>query len=108
MLTGAGLQDLGTLGGLVSVANDVNAAREVVGYANLAGRPADEWHAFVHRGQGMERLQDLLDASGSGWTQLYRANAINDSGVIVGTGVLDGQWRSFVATPLARRQVAEP
>jgi probable HAF family extracellular repeat protein len=46
------------------------------------------------------RLADLLDHSGTGWTQLA-AYDINDAGVIVGSGRLDGIDRAFIARPLA-------
>jgi uncharacterized membrane protein len=51
------------------------------------------------RDGGVFELQSLLDASGAGWT-LTSAAAINNRGQIVGTGLYNGQPRSFLMTPL--------
>jgi probable HAF family extracellular repeat protein len=45
-------------------------------------------------------LLSLLDTSGVGWDRLH-PSGINDDGVIVGWGLLDGKVRAFVATPVA-------
>ena len=44
---------------------------------------------------------DLLDATGAGWTSLM-VNDIDNKGVIVGEGFLNGQIRGFIATPVTR------
>jgi hypothetical protein len=47
----------------------------------------------------MRELHSLL-SDDSGWEQLFEAAAINDLGVIVGTGSYQGEFRAFVATPI--------
>jgi probable HAF family extracellular repeat protein len=44
-------------------------------------------------------LLSVLDASGAGWDGL-NPQGINDNGVIVGWGLLDGKVRAFIATPV--------
>ncbi len=80
-----GMIDLGDLsGGLdFSIANGLNDAGTVVGvgYSDL-GRRAFVWDSV----DGMQDLNDLIDGS-LGWT-LERAIGINNSGQIVGWGVI--------------------
>ncbi|HTH48404.1 MAG TPA: immunoglobulin domain-containing protein, partial [Candidatus Limnocylindria bacterium] len=92
--TGGGLEDLGTLGGTSSSAYDLNATDQVVGTSTTA---SGEAHAFVWQGGVMTDLNTLLP-SGSGWV-LTRANAINDLGQIVGTGILNGTAHAFLLSP---------
>ena len=71
----------------------VNTAGEIVGQSpNAAGTP----HAFLWKSGTMQDLNDLVDPS-SGWV-LAAAYGINDSGVIVGDGYLDGSPRGFRLT----------
>lgn len=70
-----GMMDLGTLGGLMSNAHDVNCANVVVGSASTE---ANQWRAFVWR-SGWPMI-DLGVVKGNNST----ASAINDSGVVVG------------------------
>ena len=44
-------------------------------------------------------LLSVLDASGAGWDRLH-PQGVNDDGVIVGWGLLDGKVRAFIATPV--------
>lgn len=90
--------DLGTLPGYPSaVAVALNNHGHVVGTASAAYPDA---RAFIHRGGVMRDLNDLLDASGAGWT-LIGATGINDAGQICGHGLRDGQPRAFLLTPNA-------
>jgi hypothetical protein len=50
-------------------------------------------------------LNQHLDGSGAGWA-LHRAFGINGSGQIVGYGLLNGEPRSFLLTPV--RDPASP
>ena len=68
--------DLGTLGGLYSVANGMNGSGKVVGQSTIA---SGDWHAFVWGPDG----GSLVDLGGLGGSQSY-ANAINASSKIVG------------------------
>jgi probable HAF family extracellular repeat protein len=92
-----GMQDLGTLGGTYSYANDLNAGAKVVGTAYTVGN--QQQHAFVYDSiNGMQDLNSMIPA-GSGWTTLYEATGINDSGQIVGYGVHNGNNHAFLLTP---------
>jgi probable HAF family extracellular repeat protein len=95
--------DLGTLDGLTqSQAHDVNESGTIVGSSGNGVR------GFVWTSDDlMLDLNDLLDASGAGWT-LQSANAINDAGMIVGLGLFDPDGpgglavvqRPFLLTPV--------
>jgi probable HAF family extracellular repeat protein len=67
--------DLGTLGGLMSKANDVNYANSVVG---TAGTEDNRWSAFLWRENRPILNLGTLDANNS------IAEAINDLGIVVG------------------------
>ena len=62
------LTDLGTLGGVSSQANDVNAAGQVVGYAYTAG---GEYHAFQWQSGKMTDLGSL----GGGYSVAFGVNS---------------------------------
>jgi probable HAF family extracellular repeat protein len=77
-----------------SHAIDLNIHLVVVGVSRLSDNTR---HAFVYDGQSFYDLNDLIP-SGSGWL-LNEANAINDDGLIVGTGTNGGQTRGFLLVP---------
>ena len=84
---------LGTLGGAWSMAWAVNTSGDIVGQSpNASGTP----HAFLWKGGVMQDLNDLVDPA-SGWV-LAVAYGINDAGVIVGDGLLNGAARGFRLT----------
>jgi probable HAF family extracellular repeat protein len=86
------MRDLGTLAGAHVAASDVNRHGQVVGAATID--TAQHTHAFVwDEANGLRDLNSLIDPA-SGWV-LERAVALNDGGVIVGTGSLG----TFVASP---------
>ena len=84
------LQDLGTLGGASSYGYGINNAGDVVGYAALS---SGDSHAFLFERGLMLDLNSLIDPS-SGWV-LTEAYAINGSGQIVGSGMLNGTQHAF-------------
>lgn len=87
---------LGTLGGSLSSALDINLAGKVVGWADTASGAR---HAFIWEApHGMLDLNDLIPPR-SGWT-LTHANGINEFGQIVGSGLHDGQERAFRLDPV--------
>ena len=91
------MTDLGTLGGTNrwSYAYGINNNGQVVGssYTTNGGG------AFIYSGGKMTDLNNLIPAN-PGWT-LAQANAINDSGQIVGFGYNpSGQTEAFLLTPI--------
>ena len=89
-----GMQDLGTLGGSFSHALGINDSGQVVGNSSP---PTGRTHAFLYSGGQMQDLNSLIPAD-SGW-ELISAIAINTSGQIVGSGIINNQTRAFLATP---------
>jgi len=58
--------------------------------------------AFIWDGRKMYDLNSLIQGgAASGW-QLNEADSINDVGVIVGVGILNGSSHAFIATPVTR------
>jgi hypothetical protein len=55
--------------------------------------------SFVYQNGQMSDLLTLV-APGSGWTELFQANGVNDLGQIVGVGVFNGETRGYVMTPV--------
>ena len=72
------IKNIGTLGGNISEAYDINNVGQTVGWARTA---ADKTHAFL---QHAGTMKDLGTLSGG----LSEANAINDAGVVVGYSTL--------------------
>lgn len=89
-----------TSGTTKATARAVNSAGWVVGWGSAPGMVP-----FLYDGAATYRLQDLIPA-GSGWDLSMNSSSsaygINDSGVIVGTGVHNGETRAYamvLATP---------
>lgn len=100
LYSGGTMTSLGTFGGNVGQATDINASGVIVGWSHPI--PPDPHspiaHAFIYDADnGLRDLNDLIPA-GTGWL-LVSADAINDSGWIVGFGILNGQDRAFLLKP---------
>jgi len=92
--------DLGTLGLGYSQAYGINDSGQIVGSADTVNGLSNDPQAFLYENGTMTNLNDLLDASGAGWT-LQTATAINNKGWIVGSGRNpDGQINAFLLTPV--------
>ena len=87
---------LGTLGGISSGAQALNENGDVVGAAYTS---EGEIHAYLYTNSTMVDLNSLLPEN-SPWDYLHDAKDINESGQIVGIGIIDGNVRGFVATPI--------
>jgi probable HAF family extracellular repeat protein len=92
---GSGLVSLGTLGGLHSYGYGVNNRGDAVGGSLTR---SNQTHAFVYRDGILYDLNALVPELG-GW-MLQWAYAINDSGQIAGSGLLNGQLRAFRLDPV--------
>jgi probable HAF family extracellular repeat protein len=85
-----GLLDLGTLGGGSSYAYGINDSGRIVGFSWDSD---GSLHAFLFENGVMYDLNGLIDPA-SGWV-LNQAFAINASGQIVGSGLLNGIEHAF-------------
>ncbi len=88
--------NIGSLGGGAAAAG-VNDQCQVVGGSYLSDNVTD--HAFIWTPQGgMKDLNNLIPAN-SGWV-LEVAAAINATGQIAGTGLINGLTHAFLLTPV--------
>lgn len=90
------MKSVGTLGGIYSSAFSLNDRDEVVGAST---REDGTTAAFLWKTDHIFDLNMMIPA-GSGWF-LERAWDIDENGVIVGEGVLNGVPRAFLLTPAA-------
>lgn len=90
----AGTQLLPALDGPDTDARDINDQSEIVGWAIVG---SGETHATLWK-NGVATDLNTEISSGTGWLLVY-ANAINESGQIVGEGLLNGEQRAFLLTP---------
>ncbi|MHC5184578.1 MAG: DUF3466 family protein [Planctomycetota bacterium] len=95
------MHDLGTLGGTSSIAFRINEQGQAVGESDIIGDSV--LHAFLYDGNGLIDLNDLIPID-SGW-ELTVAVDINNSGQIVGWGMIDGQEHAFLMTPVSETPV---
>ena len=92
--------DLGTLGGTYSVATELNANGQVVGYATTVGNPATHAFSWTQLG-GMVDLGTLGGTTGA-------ATAVNANGQVVGyaTTAGDAATHAFSWTQSAKTEIA--
>jgi probable HAF family extracellular repeat protein len=95
LFSDSSMRDLGTLGGSFSEAKGINNYGHIVGTSDTAKGKA---HAFIYRQGKMIDLNLLAGIQDTGWV-LVCANAINNSGQIVGYGVIEGTTRAFLLSP---------
>ena len=102
--------DIGILdGGTSSLVTAINNHDVIVGEVTVEITGGDviarKEVAFMTTRQGMVDLNDVLPAN-SGWAHLTRATDINDSGVVVGYGLKDGEVHGFKLTPVEGADIA--
>jgi len=97
------MKDLGSAGGVYSAGYAINDADDVVG---MSSRSDGTYVAFRWRQGHFVDLNTLLPAN-SGW-YLQSASDIDDDGVIVGEGYLNGEPRAFAMTPVNATSVPVP
>jgi probable HAF family extracellular repeat protein len=86
--------DIGRLPGTLAANGlGINDNGWVVGMTHVTPSSL-EYHAFLHDGTAMLDLNNLLDASGAGWT-LTSAADINNQNQIAGNGLFNGQMRAY-------------
>lgn len=92
------MRDLGSLGGTLGFANDMNGHGQVVGQSDLAGDQTS--HPFLWDGRALRDLGTLGGTNGG-------ANWINETGAVIGEADLPGSqvhhgflWQSGVMTDL--------
>jgi probable HAF family extracellular repeat protein len=99
VMTALGLGDLPGGASRMTIAYGINNSGWVVGFSAMKNGP--DWRAFVwNQADGTRDLNNLLDASGQGWS-LQECNGINDAGQIVGEGLNPaGASHAFLLTPV--------
>jgi probable HAF family extracellular repeat protein len=97
---GGALVNLGSLPGYAySGATDINNLGQVVG--SVANPSTGVSRAFIsHDGQALQDLNTLLAPQFVGSWTLLSANAINQSGQIVGEGMINGVKHAYLLTPV--------
>jgi probable HAF family extracellular repeat protein len=89
--------DLGVLPGTTSsVAYGLNASHQVVGDLVTSSGVT---HAFFYSIGVLNDLNNLIPIEETNTWTLVDARGINDSGAIVGTGIINGQNHAFLALP---------
>lgn len=92
------MKDLGVpTRGNLSRARSINGSGDVVGEWRNSVNGQQRFKAFLWEDGQMKDLNALLPA-GSGW-DLLGAQAINESGQIVGSGTINGQTHAFLYEP---------
>ena len=97
--------DLGTLGGNLSVGVGIDNFGQVVGFSNLSAGDVF-YHAFLYSGRVMHDLNHLIPAD-SGW-EISAAIGINSKGQIAANAGLNGLSRALLLTPIYRAFVQHP
>lgn len=97
--SGLSLHDLGTLGGLWSIAHDVTNEGWVVGQSDTGGPNGGPFHAFVRSPSGEMRDLGTLATPESNQYRHSAAFGTNPRGDVVGRAeAQDRSWRGFLFT----------
>src|SRR5215207_960293 len=89
------MSDLGVpTGGNLSRARGINDSGEVVGEWRILVNRQQRFNAFLYEDGHMKDLNSLIP-TGTGW-DLVGAQAINETGQIVGSGTINGETHAFL------------
>jgi probable HAF family extracellular repeat protein len=104
------MTDIGSLGGSITSAFDINNLGQIVGAANLPGPFSSvlDMHAFLYSDGVLTDLNSLAGLQEAGWRLLAGADAINDSGQIIGLGYLNTGENQHVFSLTPNAEVPEP
>lgn len=83
-----------------SEAFDINESDQVVGLSQVRNSP-NVYHAFLYENGSIKDINKLISCEDAAAWQLSEARSINDSGIITGTGVFEGEKRAFMLMPVA-------
>ncbi len=83
-----------------SEAFDINESDQIVGLSQVQNSPS-VYHAFLYENNTLKDINKLISCEDSSAWQLNEARSINDSGVITGTGVFEGEIRAYMLMPIA-------
>jgi probable HAF family extracellular repeat protein len=96
--SGEGFTVLQGLGGVDARARAINNSRQIVGWAWVDENANNAEAVLWENGGAPIRLIDRV-VNGQGW-RLQDATGITDDGEIVGVGVINGQTRAYILTPV--------
>jgi probable HAF family extracellular repeat protein len=104
--TAGAMTDLGTIAPYYTKGRGIDATGEVIAgsietYGGGSVGVFVSWHGAMHN------LLDLLGPAGAQWSDLAMAR-MNDSGAIIGSGTINGESHSFLATPSAVAPACNP
>lgn len=107
---GESMIDMGVLeGGLLPKVEAINNHDVIVGGVKILETndsfSSSKDVAFMTSRQGMLDLNDVLP-NNSDWSHLASATDINDSGVMVGYGVINGDTHGFKLVPVEKSEIA--
>jgi uncharacterized membrane protein len=93
------LTNLGTFEDKSTKASDINDAGLIVGHVIRRKHPLRSDAILFSEGEIYD-LKALVTTGQEGWSRLTKAVGINNSGQIIGTGIYNDKYTSFILTPI--------
>ncbi|WP_214436704.1 hypothetical protein [Dendronalium phyllosphericum] len=94
------ITQLETSNSYLSIAQDISDSGQIVGYNFAANNIYGNTSALLWVNSKVLNLNSLVAPNSDKFDVLTKANGINNVGQIVGTGLINGQERAFLATPI--------